>query len=76
MGAVWMKAREGDMTISDATLDEFGSGETVTWSEALAGVVQVALIVAAIAGAVALVSGWLGFGFDGADLVSALGRAP
>jgi hypothetical protein len=73
MGAVWMKAREGDMTINDATLDEFGSGETVTWSEALAGVVQVALIVAAIAGAVALASGWFGFGFDGADLVSVLG---
>jgi hypothetical protein len=58
---------------SDATLDEFEPEEKVTWSEALAGVVQVALVVAAIAGAVALVSGWFGFGFDGADLVSVLG---
>lgn len=63
------------MTVGEATVDEFEPVEKVTWSETLAGVVQVALIVAAIAGAVALVSGWLGLGFDGADLVSILGDA-
>jgi hypothetical protein len=63
------------MTSGEATLDGIGTGEMVTWSEALAGVVQVALVVAAIAGAIALVSGWFGFGFDGAALVSLLGGA-
>ena len=61
------------MTISEATLDELRP-EKVTWSETLAGVVQVALVVAAIACAFALVSGWFGgIGLDGADLVSLLG---
>jgi hypothetical protein len=62
------------MTITVATLDEFGPEEKVTWSETLAGVAQVALVVAAVAGAVAFLSGWFGgFGFDGADLVNILG---
>lgn len=63
------------MTISQATFDELGPGEKMTWSDTLAGVVQVALVVAAIAGAFALVSGWFGLGFDGADLVGILGGA-
>ena len=60
------------MTITIATLDELGRDEKVTWSETLAGVAQLALVVAAVAGAVALVAGWFGLGFDGADLVSIL----
>lgn len=61
------------MTISEATLDEHMPEEKVTWSETLAGVVQIVLVVAAVAGAVAFLSGWFGFGFDGARLVSILG---
>jgi hypothetical protein len=61
------------MTVSDATFDEFGPEAKVTWSEALACVVQVALVIGAVAGAFALVSGWFGIGFDGADLISVLG---
>lgn len=62
------------MTITTATLDEFEPDEMVTWSDTLAGVIQVALVVAAIAGAFAFLSGWFGgIGFDGADLISILG---
>lgn len=60
------------MTNSEATLDEFGPEEELTWSQTLAGIVKVALVVAAVVGAVALVAGRFG-GFDGADLISVLG---
>jgi len=60
------------MAISEANPDEFTPGQESTKSELVCGLIKVALVVAAIAGAFALLSGWFGeIAID--DLLSALG---
>ncbi|HET7715341.1 MAG TPA: hypothetical protein VFK86_06910 [Bauldia sp.] len=67
------RLRDDEMVVREGSLDEAGSDEA-TDTEALRGLVEGALIGAAIFGAIALLSGWLaGIGFDGADLMVLLG---
>jgi len=72
--AVEAVPREDAMTISEASPDEFTPGQENSSSGLVCGMIKVALVVAAITGAYALVSGWFGdIGIDGADLMSLLG---
>ena len=60
IGAARARAKEEEMTVNEATLNEIGPEEEGPWIETFGSVVRVALAVAAIAGAFALVSGWFG----------------